>query len=55
MHQLKVAHRDFKPDNIFLQTGGIVKIGDFGISVLLNTTADVAPKGTEYYVPPEVW
>ena len=55
MHQMFVAHRDFKPDNIFLQTGGIVKIGDFGISVLLDTGKDIAPKGTEYYVPPEVW
>ncbi|ETO10321.1 protein kinase 1, partial [Reticulomyxa filosa] len=34
LHQISIAHRDLKPDNIFLmdEKSTVVKIGDFGIS-----------------------
>lgn len=36
MHEQKILHRDIKPENIFLGYEGKIKIGDFGISRILN-------------------
>ena len=56
IHKKKILHRDIKSSNIFLTTSGTVKIGDFGISKLLNSTTDDANTmvGTPYYMSPEV-
>ena len=56
LHNLHVIHRDIKPQNIFLTKKGIIKIGDFGISKVLdrnhkNTKTQI---GTPLYMPPEV-
>ena len=49
-------HRDFKPENIFLQIQGMVQLGDFGLSVQLTREREkLDRKGTQYYVPPEFW
>jgi len=62
-HRQNIVHRDFKPDNIFIGTGGApdaVKVLDFGISK--NTGMDDAAAhltrtgmvmGTPYYMAPE--
>jgi NIMA (never in mitosis gene a)-related kinase len=57
MHERHVMHRDLKPQNIFLTTFGIVKVGDFGVAKSLNSTADLAKTviGTPYYLAPEIW
>ena len=39
LHQKKILHRDFKPENVFLHNGGLVKIGDFGLSVRMKSEA----------------
>lgn len=39
LHSNKIIHRDLKPSNIFFKNG-IVKIGDFGISKLLNNNSN---------------
>lgn len=31
IHQMKIAHCDIKPENIFISKGGILKLGDFGL------------------------
>lgn len=36
LHDHHVAHRDIKPDNIFLTGEGAVKLGDFGLSAVLR-------------------
>jgi len=56
LHNLHVIHRDIKPQNIFLTKNGIIKIGDFGISKVLdrnhsNTKTQI---GTPLYMSPEV-
>jgi NIMA (never in mitosis gene a)-related kinase 1/4/5 len=49
-------HRDIKSQNIFLTTNGTVKLGDFGISKILESTHEAAMTvvGTPYYMSPEV-
>lgn len=37
MHTQGYMHRDLKPDNIFLKKGGVVKIGDYGMSKKAET------------------
>ena len=54
-HEQHTIHRDLKPLNIFLTKDDHIKLGDFGISKILNSTRDIAktPIGTPYYMSPE--
>lgn len=56
MHDRKILHRDLKTQNVFLTAKGEVKIGDFGISRVLQHTYDCAQTaiGTPYYLSPEI-
>ena len=56
IHGMRVMHRDLKTQNIFLGRGGVIKLGDFGISRVLERTDDFATTvtGTPYYLSPEV-
>ena len=56
MHDRKILHRDLKTQNVFLTSKGEVKIGDFGISRVLQHTYDCAQTaiGTPYYLSPEI-
>ena len=56
IHGRKVLHRDIKASNIFLTGNNSVKLGDFGISKVLENTGSNAMTvvGTPYYMSPEV-
>eukprot|EP00919_Chromeraceae_sp_WS-2016_P005867 GHVR01013803.1.p1 GENE.GHVR01013803.1~~GHVR01013803.1.p1 ORF type:complete len:303 (-),score=65.39 GHVR01013803.1:65-928(-) len=56
VHNQKVLHRDLKTKNIFLTTQGDIKLGDFGIAKVFESTMDMAQTmvGTPYYISPEI-
>eukprot|EP00742_Colponemidia_sp_Colp-10_P007604 GILJ01008196.1.p1 GENE.GILJ01008196.1~~GILJ01008196.1.p1 ORF type:complete len:643 (-),score=109.38 GILJ01008196.1:299-2227(-) len=56
VHDRKVLHRDLKTQNIFLTSSNMIKLGDFGISRVLEQTKDFARTlvGTPYYLSPEI-
>ncbi len=49
-------HRDLKPKNIFIDEKLNIKIGDFGVSKILNSTGEHCKsiQGTPYYLAPEI-
>ena len=54
-HKRNILHRDIKPENIFIDPDGNYKIGDFGISrVVEHTTRASVGVGTYDYMSPEV-
>uniref|UniRef100_A0A061QR26 non-specific serine/threonine protein kinase n=1 Tax=Tetraselmis sp. GSL018 TaxID=582737 RepID=A0A061QR26_9CHLO len=56
VHDRKILHRDLKSQNVFISKGGILKLGDFGVSKVLNNTHHLASTavGTPYYLSPEI-
>ncbi|EKX45879.1 hypothetical protein GUITHDRAFT_159664 [Guillardia theta CCMP2712] len=56
MHEKKVLHRDLKSANVFITANGDAKIGDLGVSRMLNNTQEMAHTmvGTPYYLSPEL-
>ena len=51
-----LVHRDVKPGNIFVNSLGQFKLGDFGIArTIEKTMGGLSKKGTESYMAPEVY
>jgi eukaryotic-like serine/threonine-protein kinase len=53
---LKVVHRDVSPHNVMISYEGVVKVLDFGIAQLADTTVETETgvvKGKLRYMPPE--
>ena len=54
-HNKKILHRDIKPDNIFVTSEGVYKLGDFGIARTVEKTAAHTRIGTNTYMAPETY
>lgn len=54
LHSREVVHRDIKPDNAMIETGGRLKICDFGLSGPPNTVT-LRARGTMGYRAPELF
>ena len=56
IHKKKILHRDIKTQNIFLMKTGDAKLGDFGISKVMDGTVAEAGTvvGTPAYLAPEI-
>jgi len=56
-HAMGVIHRDIKPENMLLDAGGTLKVMDFGVARLAESTAATTEArliaGTPAYMPPE--
>lgn len=69
MHKHKILHRDLKPANVFLDENNYIRVGDLGLSKILEftlqqaktqcgTPAFMAPelcKGKPYQAPADIW
>ena len=56
IHHSNILHRDLKPQNIFLFSSGVIKIGDLGVGKQLESNENFATTftGTPYYLSPEI-
>ncbi|XP_074654036.1 serine/threonine-protein kinase Nek9-like [Tubulanus polymorphus] len=56
IHEYGILHRDIKTLNIFLTKTHLIKLGDFGISKMLDSNSAMAQSyvGTPYYMSPEL-
>ncbi|XP_069118156.1 serine/threonine-protein kinase Nek9-like isoform X1 [Argopecten irradians] len=56
IHNYGIIHRDVKAMNIFMTKTDLLKLGDFGISKLLESKGQLADTvvGTPYYLSPEI-
>lgn len=49
-----MIHLDIKPANIFIDSLGMLKIGDFGLSIMKGSYFDTDCEGDKVYMAPEV-
>ena len=59
LHKKQILHRDIKPQNIFLNKNGLIKIGDLGFSKPIKNENDELKRiqtilGTRKYMSPEM-
>ncbi|KAA6396235.1 MAG: putative kinase domain protein [Streblomastix strix] len=56
LHSIRILHKDLKPENVFLAENKEIRLGDFGISKIIDPSVSVANtlKGTPEYIPPEL-
>lgn len=54
LHEYDLIHRDIKLENIFVTAEGVVKHGDFGLTMSMKEERGISPVGTLEYMAPEV-
>ncbi len=57
IHAANVVHRDLKPSNVIFDPDGVLKVSDFGLSVLKRPSVDTPATvgGTPPYMAPEMF
>ncbi|KAA6384060.1 MAG: putative Serine/threonine-protein kinase Nek3 [Streblomastix strix] len=55
LHTNNVIHQKIKPENIFVNTDGSIRLGSFGIAQQLNEKDCLQMGSTMVYLAPEVW
>lgn len=57
IHETRILHRDLKGGNVFIDSRGVVKIGDFGVACPAShvEVSDGRITGSARYLAPEVW
>lgn len=54
LHESNIIHRDIKPENVLISENGTCKVGDFGISRIVETISAKTHVGTPLYLAPEI-
>ncbi|KXZ53086.1 hypothetical protein GPECTOR_8g78 [Gonium pectorale] len=54
LHGNCIIHRDIKPENLLFTATGVLKVGDFGLSINFSQERPVTRVGTLDYMAPEV-
>jgi len=54
LHNANIVHRDMKPLNVFMTSGGNVKLGDFGLASTSKRDKQTSKVGTPCYLSPEI-
>ncbi|TKY75105.1 Mitogen-activated protein kinase kinase kinase YODA [Spatholobus suberectus] len=55
LHSTKTIHRDIKGANLLVDSSGIVKLADFGVSkILTEKSYELSLKGSPYWMAPEL-
>jgi serine/threonine protein kinase len=55
LHEKHIIHRDLKPSNVLINNAGVVKICDFGVSRIIESTGQLVKTstGSPFYIAPE--
>lgn len=56
LHDRQILHRDLKSANVFMDSDGVIKLGDLNVSKVSQKDGLLFTQtGTPYYASPEVW